>query len=137
MAELSAQISQSCSFEGPIPDIYIEDRRVSLRIMDGTRFWILLAYMEDQVLDRGFFQPRYSSWKMCSLRQRELHAFLHSSIYCRVCSPLKIDLPSQVFLDKAVSRTTEGSVFSRLTPKILPLQTLTLLWHVTKKMSGT
>lgn len=124
VTQLSARISHSRSFEGAIPDIYKQDPGVRLRMMDGTSFWILLAYMEDRVLDRCFSQPRYSSWKMCSLRWRELRAFLHSSIYCRVCSPLKIDLPSQVFLYKAVSRTTEGSAFSCLTPKTLALQTL-------------
>lgn len=80
VAQLSARISHSRSFEGAIPDIYKEDPGVRLRIMDGTSFWIWLAYMEDRVLDRWFSQPRYSRWKMCSLRWRELRAFLHSSI---------------------------------------------------------
>lgn len=51
MTQLSAWISQSCSFEGAIPAIYKENPGVRLRIMDGTSFWILLAYMEEEVLD--------------------------------------------------------------------------------------
>lgn len=54
VTQLSAQISHSRSFEGAIPDIYKQDPGVRLRMMDGTSFWILLAYMEDRVLDRCF-----------------------------------------------------------------------------------
>lgn len=109
MAQLSARISHSRSFEGAIPDIYKEDPGVRLRIMDGTNFWILLAYGGSG--SRQMLFPTRAEQLADVLSEIERTACIFPLFHELSCSPLKIDLPSQVFLYKTVSRTTRFCVF--------------------------